>query len=151
MPCQLKFDEEITLMNWGNAIFRKIHTSPEPHDSHITHLDLDLHLERDFKKTKLLSCPKTNPSSPAHSSPSTILSPRTSWKIQTISSTTSLQRPKPGCRLLQTAMSRISSKEISYNLNGRGTIAWIVHFSRVSLSRRSCSRYPRVKRNRCAG
>jgi glutamyl-tRNA synthetase len=42
-----KQDEEITLMGWGNAIVRKIETSGDV----VTHLDLELHLEGDFKKT----------------------------------------------------------------------------------------------------
>lgn len=43
-----KQDEEITLMGWGNAIVRKIETSGDV----VTHLDLELHLEGDFKKTE---------------------------------------------------------------------------------------------------
>jgi glutamyl-tRNA synthetase len=43
-----KQDEEITLMNWGNAIVRKIHMSGDL----VTALDLELHLEGDFKKTE---------------------------------------------------------------------------------------------------
>lgn len=39
-------NEEITLMNWGNAIVRKI-TGSDP----ITELELELHLEGDFKTT----------------------------------------------------------------------------------------------------
>lgn len=42
-----KQDEEITLMNWGNAFVRKIHTSGDT----ITELDLELHLQGDVKKT----------------------------------------------------------------------------------------------------
>ena len=42
-----KVDEEITLMNWGNAIVRKINGS-----SPITDIELELHLEGDFKKTE---------------------------------------------------------------------------------------------------
>ena len=45
-------DEEITLMNWGNAFVRKNQTSSNPVDKRITHLELDLHLQGDFKKTK---------------------------------------------------------------------------------------------------
>ncbi|TAQ87270.1 hypothetical protein B7494_g4441 [Chlorociboria aeruginascens] len=41
-----KQDEEITLMNWGNAIVRKI-TGSNP----ITEIELELHLEGDVKKT----------------------------------------------------------------------------------------------------
>ncbi|KAL1970822.1 hypothetical protein VTN77DRAFT_2656 [Rasamsonia byssochlamydoides] len=43
-----KQDEEITLMNWGNAFVRKIHTSGDT----ITELELELHLEGDVKKTE---------------------------------------------------------------------------------------------------
>ncbi|MCJ1370026.1 hypothetical protein MMC20_001238 [Loxospora ochrophaea] len=46
-----KEDEEITLMNWGNAIVRKISTSLNPLNSNITNLELDLHLQGDVKKT----------------------------------------------------------------------------------------------------
>ncbi|KAL2010590.1 hypothetical protein VTN00DRAFT_6397 [Thermoascus crustaceus] len=42
-----KQDEEITLMNWGNAYVRKIHTSGDT----VTELELELHLEGDVKKT----------------------------------------------------------------------------------------------------
>jgi glutamyl-tRNA synthetase len=45
-------DEEITLMNWGNAIVRKISTGLNPLSSTVTELELELHLEGDFKKTK---------------------------------------------------------------------------------------------------
>jgi glutamyl-tRNA synthetase len=41
-----KQDEEITLMNWGNAIVRKINGS-----SPIADIELELHLEGDVKKT----------------------------------------------------------------------------------------------------
>ena len=41
-----KQDEEITLMNWGNAIVRKINGS-----NPITDIELELHLEGDVKKT----------------------------------------------------------------------------------------------------
>jgi len=44
----MKVDEEITLMKWGNAYVRKINGS-EP----ITDIELELHLEGDFKKTSL--------------------------------------------------------------------------------------------------
>ena len=42
-----KVDEEITLMNWGNAYVRKI-TGSNP----ITEIELELHLEGDVKKTE---------------------------------------------------------------------------------------------------
>jgi glutamyl-tRNA synthetase len=42
-----KVDEEITLMNWGNAFVRAIHGS-----NPITSIDLELHLEGDVKKTE---------------------------------------------------------------------------------------------------
>ncbi len=42
-----KQDEEITLMNWGNAYVRKI-TGSDP----ITSIELELHLEGDVKKTE---------------------------------------------------------------------------------------------------
>lgn len=42
-----KEDEEITLMGWGNAIVRKIN-GPSP----FTDVELELHLEGDFKKTE---------------------------------------------------------------------------------------------------
>ncbi|CAG8972139.1 hypothetical protein HYALB_00008145 [Hymenoscyphus albidus] len=42
-----KQDEEITLMNWGNAIVRKI-VGSDP----ITEIELELHLEGDVKKTE---------------------------------------------------------------------------------------------------
>ncbi len=42
-----KQDEEITLMNWGNAIVRKITGS-----NLITEIELELHLEGDVKKTE---------------------------------------------------------------------------------------------------
>ncbi|KAL8829431.1 MAG: hypothetical protein Q9191_002022 [Dirinaria sp. TL-2023a] len=46
-------DEEITLMNWGNAIVRKISHSLNPlHRSTVTGLELELHLQGDVKKTK---------------------------------------------------------------------------------------------------
>lgn len=51
-------DEEITLMNWGNAIVRKKHYSMNPLDlvksadqKIITELELELHLQGDVKKT----------------------------------------------------------------------------------------------------
>lgn len=43
-----KQDEEITLMNWGNAIVREIKKSGDT----VTELVLDLHLEGDVKKTE---------------------------------------------------------------------------------------------------
>ncbi|KAL8829513.1 MAG: hypothetical protein Q9170_006138 [Blastenia crenularia] len=46
-------DEEITLMNWGNAIVRSITHSLNPlHRSLVTDLELELHLQGDVKKTK---------------------------------------------------------------------------------------------------
>jgi glutamyl-tRNA synthetase len=42
-----KQDEEITLMNWGNAFMRKI-VGSDP----VTELELELHLEGDVKKTE---------------------------------------------------------------------------------------------------
>lgn len=46
-------DEEITLMNWGNAIVRSIKHSLNPlNRSLITGLELELHLQGDVKKTK---------------------------------------------------------------------------------------------------
>jgi glutamyl-tRNA synthetase len=42
-----KQDEEITLMNWGNAIVRKIQKSGDT----VTELELELHLDGDVKKT----------------------------------------------------------------------------------------------------
>lgn len=46
-------DEEITLMNWGNAIVRKMTYSLNPlHRSLVTGLELELHLQGDVKKTK---------------------------------------------------------------------------------------------------
>lgn len=45
-------DEEITLMNWGNAIVRKISTSLNPLNRDVTGLELELHLQGDVKKTK---------------------------------------------------------------------------------------------------
>lgn len=48
-------DEEITLMNWGNAIVRKISHSINPLSSSgfktVTGLELELHLQGDVKKT----------------------------------------------------------------------------------------------------
>lgn len=46
-------DEEITLMNWGNAIVRKTTHPMNPlHLSTVTALELELHLQGDVKKTK---------------------------------------------------------------------------------------------------
>lgn len=45
-----KQDEEITVMNWGNAIVRKIDTDSS--SGIVTGLELELHLEGDFKKTE---------------------------------------------------------------------------------------------------
>lgn len=44
-----KVDEEITLMNWGNAFVRKIDTDPS---GKVTGLDLELNLKGDVKKTE---------------------------------------------------------------------------------------------------
>jgi glutamyl-tRNA synthetase len=46
-------DEEITLMNWGNAIVRKVSHSVNPlHLKQVTNVELELHLQGDVKKTK---------------------------------------------------------------------------------------------------
>ena len=45
-------DEEITLMNWGNAIVRNISHSLNPLNRTVTGLELELHLQGDVKKTK---------------------------------------------------------------------------------------------------
>ncbi|CRL23742.1 Glutamyl/glutaminyl-tRNA synthetase, class Ic [Penicillium camemberti] len=45
-----KGDEEITLMNWGNAIVRKISTAGST--GKVTHLELELHISGDVKKTE---------------------------------------------------------------------------------------------------
>ncbi|QDS69070.1 hypothetical protein FKW77_009961 [Venturia effusa] len=46
-------DEEITLMNWGNAIVKKISHSINPlHLKQVTSIELELHLQGDVKKTK---------------------------------------------------------------------------------------------------
>lgn len=45
-------DEEITLMNWGNAYVRKISHSLNPLKRHVTSVELELHLQGDVKKTK---------------------------------------------------------------------------------------------------
>lgn len=44
-----KVDEEITLMNWGNAFVRKISTDKS---GGVTDIELELHLAGDFKKTE---------------------------------------------------------------------------------------------------
>ncbi|CAG8669026.1 9617_t:CDS:2, partial [Funneliformis mosseae] len=46
-----EIEEEITLMDWGNAIIKVIHKS-DTNPSIVTGLELQLHLEGDFKKTK---------------------------------------------------------------------------------------------------
>lgn len=45
-------DEEIILMNWGNAIVRKINRTMDSLNEAVTSLESDLHLQGDFKKTK---------------------------------------------------------------------------------------------------
>lgn len=45
-------DEEITLMNWGNAIVRKISHSILGLGKTVTGLELELHLQGDVKNTK---------------------------------------------------------------------------------------------------
>ena len=45
-------DEEITLMNWGNAIVRKISHSLNPFSKSISGVELELHLQGDVKKTQ---------------------------------------------------------------------------------------------------
>ena len=45
-------DEEITLMNWGNAFVRNISHSLNPLNRTVTSLELELHLQGDVKKTK---------------------------------------------------------------------------------------------------
>lgn len=46
-------DEEITMMNWGNAIVRKISWSLNPLTTkYVTGITVELHLEGDVKKTK---------------------------------------------------------------------------------------------------
>jgi glutamyl-tRNA synthetase len=46
-------DEEITLMNWGNAIVRKVSHSINPlHSKLVTGVELELHLQGDVKNTK---------------------------------------------------------------------------------------------------
>lgn len=46
---ELHENEEVTLMDWGNAIVRKIHKAA---DNSIDNVSLDLHLQGDYKKTK---------------------------------------------------------------------------------------------------
>ncbi len=48
---EVKEGEEITLMAWGNAIIRKIHRDSS--SSVVSSIEADLHLEGDFKTTKL--------------------------------------------------------------------------------------------------
>ncbi|KAI9832100.1 MAG: hypothetical protein M1826_002429 [Phylliscum demangeonii] len=59
-------DEEITLMNWGNAYVRKIHTSSSSSSASppiVTHLELELHLAGDVKTTdKKITWLSTDPS-----------------------------------------------------------------------------------------
>lgn len=45
-------DEEITLMNWGNAIVRKINHSMLGMSKTVNSIEMELHLQGDFKKTK---------------------------------------------------------------------------------------------------
>lgn len=45
----VKEGEEVTLMDWGNAIIRKIHSQE---GGVVTSIDADLHLEGDYKKTE---------------------------------------------------------------------------------------------------
>jgi len=46
-------DEEITLMNWGNAIVRKVNYSLNPLTTkYVTGVEMELHLQGDVKKTK---------------------------------------------------------------------------------------------------
>ena len=46
-------DEEITLMNWGNAYVRNISKSGAPDNpDYVTHVEFELHLQGDFKKTE---------------------------------------------------------------------------------------------------
>ncbi|CAG8501542.1 5859_t:CDS:2 [Racocetra fulgida] len=46
-----EIDEEITLMDWGNAIVKSVHKSDSDPET-VLGLDLQLHLEGDYKKTK---------------------------------------------------------------------------------------------------
>lgn len=43
-------EEEVTFMDWGNVIVKKVHWSSDK--SSIDSIDISLHLEGDFKKTK---------------------------------------------------------------------------------------------------
>ncbi|KAI7863062.1 tRNA synthetases class I, catalytic domain-containing protein [Spinellus fusiger] len=45
----LEIGEELTLMDWGNVFVRKIE---KDESGHVSHIDFELHLEGDFKKTK---------------------------------------------------------------------------------------------------
>ncbi|KAI9828405.1 MAG: hypothetical protein M1832_002833 [Thelocarpon impressellum] len=47
-----KQDEEITLMNWGNAIVRNISTAAVNGEHVVTNLEVELHLAGDVKKTE---------------------------------------------------------------------------------------------------
>ena len=46
----VKEGEEVTLMDWGNCIIRKIHKDAA--SGAVTAIDADVHLEGDFKTTK---------------------------------------------------------------------------------------------------
>lgn len=48
---EVKEGEEVTLMDWGNCIVRKIHTDAAT--GAVTGIDADLHLAGDFKTTRL--------------------------------------------------------------------------------------------------
>jgi glutamyl-tRNA synthetase len=51
-------NEEITLMNWGNAYVRRIYRAEQPDETgkhKVTGIEFDLHLEGDVKKTKKIS------------------------------------------------------------------------------------------------
>ena len=45
-------DEEITLMNWGNAFIRRIEKADSADPNKVTGLSIELHLKGDVKKTK---------------------------------------------------------------------------------------------------
>ena len=45
-------DEEVTLMNWGNAFIRSINKGDSGDPNKVTGLSIELHLEGDVKKTK---------------------------------------------------------------------------------------------------
>ena len=47
---EIKEGEEVTLMDWGNTIIRKIHKDSV--SGTVTGIDADLHLAGDFKTTK---------------------------------------------------------------------------------------------------